>query len=208
MKISLLQENLTKALQIVSRIVPTKASLPVLSNVLILAQKPTMTLSATNLEIGITCQVGAKIEEEGRVCVPARLFNELTASLPADRIQLTASNNNLRVKTTGLESRLNGIDPEEFPKIPQIIDKPRFNIKAAKLLKTLSEVAFSASIDESRPVLAGVLINLIKNKLILAATDSYRLAERKIKIKNSEETKLILPIRTAQEIIRILSKLN
>ncbi|MDP4038550.1 MAG: DNA polymerase III subunit beta [bacterium] len=208
MKISIMQENLNKALAVVSRVVSSKASLPVLNNLLISTENSLVKLSATNLEIGIIYSIGAKIEEKGSVSVPARLFSELVASLNTDKLQLVAINNNLKIKTTNLESSLNGINPEEFPAIPQIEDKPRFNIRADKLLSVLAEVAFNASIDESRPALAGVLVYLKKDQLVLVATDSYRLAERKINIKNSEEIKAILPIRTAQELIRILSNIE
>lgn len=205
MKISVLQENLNKALLVVSRIVSQRASLPILNNVLINVDKSQLKVSATNLEIGIIYSIGAKIEQSGSVSVPAKLFSELISSLPQDKIQLSEANSNLKIKTIDFESNLNGIDVEEFPVIPEISDSPVFTMDSSPLVNLLSEVVFCASIDESRPVLAGVLFEINKNILKLAATDSYRLSQKITSIKSEKNLKVILPIRASQEIIRILS---
>lgn len=205
MKLSVLQENLNKALGVVSRIVSSKTSLPVLNNVLLIVDKSVLKISATNLEIGIIYKIGAKIEQTGSVSVPAKLFTELVTSLPQDKIQLKEAGSNLKIKTHNFESSLNGISVDDFPVIPEIKDAPIFSINSAKLVDILSEVSFCASVDESRPVLSGVLIDLDKDNLILAATDSYRLAQKITKVKSDKKVRVILPLRTTQEIIRILS---
>lgn len=202
MKFSVLQENLQSALSVLSRAIASRSSLPVLSNVLIIANKSGVELQATNLEIAISYSIGAKVEKEGKLSVPARLFSELVAQLPAGKIQLTADKDNLTVQTDNINSTLNGIAASEFPQIPKISPKATLKIPADTFSKALSTVTIAASLDESRPVLAGVYMSFNKGGLTLAATDSYRLAENTIDIENRYEQNIIIPLRTAQEIQR------
>jgi len=205
-KLSLTQENLSRALATVGRAVSSRSSLPVLSNVLLTAENNRLRLSATNLEIGIHYRIGAKVETEGSVTVPARLFTEFVSSLPGGNLDLQAENNNLSIKTPHYQSHLNGISADEYPLIPTIDGKPILILPASIFKEALQRVVPAASLDETRPILSGVYIYKDDDELVVAATDSYRLAERRIKLKEKAEgePQFIVPARTINELIRIL----
>lgn len=205
MKLSATQENLNKALSVVSRILPSRPSLPILNNLLLKTEAAQLSIIATNLELALIYTIGAKIEKTGTVSVPGRLITELIASLDKDTIQLISSDSNLIIKTTNLDSLLNGSNIEDFPVIPKNKPDLSIDVDSQSFKNSLSEVIVAAAIDEARPVLNGVLFDFNDNKLTLAATDSYRLAQSSIKIKNTKKFTVIVPVRTAQELIRLLS---
>ena len=206
MKLEVTQENLAKAINSVSKIVSSRSSLPVLGNILIATDSGRLKLSATNLEIGINCWIGAKASEEGAVTVPARLFSEFITSLPSGNIELSSQDSNLLVAAPHVQSTINGISAEEFPLIPQIKTKPALELPVDLIKAALSQVVVAASTDEARPILTGVYIYNEGAKLNIVSTDSYRLAERKITLKKKPETdiKVIIPGRTIQELVRLL----
>jgi DNA polymerase-3 subunit beta len=208
MRLSLKQENLTKALASVGRVVSTRASLPVLSNVLIATDGNRLRLSATNLEIGINYWVGAKIDRPGSLTIPARLFAEFVASLPHGNIDLEATETSLTVKTSHYQSKINGISADEFPPIPQVTSEPVLSLDAAVLKDALTQVVIAASLDEARPVLAGVYMYTADEKLFIVATDSYRLAEKQLDMvaASTKDMAVIVPVRTMQELIRLLGE--
>ena len=205
MKLSATQENLNKALSIVSRILPPRPSLPILNNLLLKTEAAQLSIIATNLELALVYTIGAKIEKEGKISVPGRLITELISSLDKDTIQLISSENNLIIKTTNLDSLLNGVNTEDFPVIPKIKSELTINIDSQSLKNSLTEVIVAAAIDEARPVLNGVLFDFNDNNLTLAATDSYRLAQASLKINNTNKFTAVIPVRTVQELIRLLS---
>jgi DNA polymerase-3 subunit beta len=206
MKLSCLQENLNKGLSVVSRLVATRGTLEILSHILLKTEGGRLKLSATNLEIGINYKVGAKIEKEGEVTVPARLFSELVAQLPPGKIDINLKDDTLDVKTGGYSSQVKGLSAEEFPLIPKIKDKKLFSVSAGELKDAINMVSFSAALDETRPVLSGIYVKIGKGKLILASTDSYRLAEKivELKAKDLKEKDAIVPARSLMELSRIL----
>lgn len=206
MKLSLTQENISKALGTVGRIVSSRTSLPVLSNVLLTAENNRLRISATNLEVGINYWIGCKVDQEGSVTVPARLFSELVSNLPSGNIELSASEINATIKTKHYESHVNGIAAEEFPSIPEVKGDPVVTLPAEELKDAIAEVVVAATLDESRPVLAGVHMTINEGMLYLVATDSYRLAERQIELpkEHKGELAVIVPTRTMQELVRIL----
>jgi DNA polymerase-3 subunit beta len=208
MRLSLTQENLSRALASVGRVVSSRTSLPVLSNVLLATDGNRLRLSATNLEIGVNYWIGSKVEEEGSLTVPARLFSEFVANLPHGNIELSARDNVLTVKTPHYESKLNGISAEEFPLIPAVTTDPILRLPASDLREALAQVVIAASADEARPVLAGVYMYTEDSDLYLVATDSYRLAERKLVLEGDEPQKLavIIPAKTMQELVRLLGE--
>lgn len=207
MRLSLTQENLARALGSVGRVVSARASLPVLSHVLLATDGNRLRLSATNLEIGINYWIGSKVEEQGAVTVPARLVSEFVSSLPHSTIELSAQDAVLVVKAPNYESKINGIAAEEFPEIPTISADPVLRVEAAALREALVQVVVAASADEARPVLAGVYLYTEEDNLYLVATDSYRLAEKRLNLAKSpqEELKVIVPARTMQELMRLLA---
>ncbi|HSH31309.1 MAG TPA: DNA polymerase III subunit beta [Candidatus Saccharimonadales bacterium] len=209
MKLSVTQENLTRALGVVGRVVSSRSSLPVLGNVLLSTDSSRLKLSATNLEIGVNCWIGSKVEADGAITVPARLFSEFVASLPGGNIELASDNLGLVVKTPHYQSRINGISADEFPLIPKLKSRPTLTIPSAQFREALLQTTIAASLDESRPVLAGVYLYVEDGSLLVVATDSYRLAERKLKLKDLKpDTKLsiIVPARTMQELARMLAE--
>lgn len=210
MKLSVTQENLNKALLIANRVVGSKTGLPVLNNVLLVSEKGRLKISATNLEVGVNYWIGSKIEEEGSITVPARLFGDFIASLPSgDNVDLLSDGAVLKIKATNFESSINGIPAEEFPLIPQVKSKAIVALDSEKLKDAISQTAQIASADEARPVLTGVYLYIIKGGLTLVATDSYRLAEKKIKIEKREaKFSAIIPARTMSELARILSEIS
>src|SRR5215213_1871604 len=202
-----MQENLARGLQVVSRAVSTRNPLPVLSNVLLRTEDAGLKLTATNLEIGITAWVPGKIDSEGTLTVPARLFNDLVAGLPAgERIDLEADGNTLRIKAGRYQTQLRGIDAEEFPVIPSPGERPTTRVSQKELKRALSEVVFAAATDEARPILTGVLTRLSGDKLTLAAADNYRIAVRSLPILDPvEDTSLVVPARSYAELMRVLT---
>jgi DNA polymerase III subunit beta len=207
MKLSLTQENLNKALGLVSRAVSGRSSLPVLSNVLLQAEANRLKLAATNLEVGITCWIGCRVDTPGSVTVPARLFSEFVTNLPNGNLELSSNDQILRVVTAHHQGSINGISAEEFPLIPEVKSEPVLVLPNEEFREALSQVVVAASLDEARPVLAGVYLHSSEQELVLAATDSYRLAEKKIRLKNAPKTELsiIVPAKTMQELSRVLA---
>jgi DNA polymerase-3 subunit beta len=206
MKLSLTQENLAKALNTVGRIVTSRSSLPVLSNVLLSADHNRLRIAATNLEIGINYWIGCKVDQEGAVTVPARLLSEFVTNLPSGTINMVASESNLTVNAKHYESHINGISAEEFPLIPEVKSNPVLTLPVDTFREAIAEVVVAAALDESRPVLAGVHLYINEGELILVATDSFRLAERHIPLPDgsASELSVIVPARTMQELVRIL----
>src|SRR4030067_27301 len=165
MKLSCLQENLNRGLGIVGRAVATRTTLPITNNVLLATDQSRLKLVATNLEMAISCWLGAKVEEEGSVTVPARLLIEFVNSLPNDKIDITLPS---KTKTLGLrcarfEARISGVDAKDFPPIPKIDEGIKTKVEVEALRQGISQVVFGAAVEESRPVLTGVHFSLDGN---------------------------------------------
>jgi DNA polymerase-3 subunit beta len=209
MKVSCLQENLAKGLSIVSRAVASRSTtLPVLSNVMLSTDNNRLKLSATNLEIGINSWIGAKVEQDGAVTVPARTFTDLINTLPPERIDLELS---VRTQTLHLqcgrsEANIKGIDAEEFPLIPAPEGTAQILIQPDNLIKAINQVAFAAATDESRPMLTGVLSKFDQDEVIMAAADGFRLSVRTTTLENrvSEPVQVLIPARALTELGRII----
>jgi DNA polymerase-3 subunit beta len=205
MKLSCLQENLSKGLGIVGRAVATKTTLPITQNVLIATDESQLKLSATNLEMAVSCWVGAKVEEEGAITIPARLLTEFINSLPTDdKIAMSLSGNTLELKCGRYQARINGIAASEFPPIPQITDGISTTIESEALRQGITHVGFAAATEESRPVLTGVHTEFEESKLTLAAADGFRLAVHYTSILSpvKEKTAVIIPARALNELGR------
>lgn len=209
MKLSCLQENLDKGLNIVSRAVPAKSTLPALSNVLLSTDQGRLKLAATNLEVAISCWIGAKVEEEGDITVPANLLAEFVRSLPNDRIDLTLSR---RTRTVNLrcarfEANIKGIDAEEFPTLPASGDGFKILVDAVTLHDSIGQVVFAAATDDSRPVLTGVLVIFSGSTMTMVAADGFRMAVKKAPLGASveEEVSIVVPARALRELGRIIA---
>jgi len=208
MNISVMQENLARGLGIVSRAVSSRATLPVLANVLLKTEDSGLKLTATNLEIGINCWVPGKVESEGEITVPAKLLTDLVSSLPNQRIdlELSAKDRTLKVSSGNSRSSIKGIDADEFPVVAAIGDSPATSVAAHDLRDALGEVVFAAASDESRPILTGVLTKLSGEAMTLAAADNYRIAVRSLSTSKavSPELSIVVPARSYAELVRIL----
>src|SRR3990167_7214527 len=177
MKVSCLQENLNRGLGIVARAVAARTTLPITNNVLLATEDSRLRLTATNLEIGISCWVGAQVEKEGAITVPARLLSEFVNSLPKEKVNLSLSEKNILGLTCGrLKARMSGVDAEEFPPYPKMGDGLPVRIDAKALRRGLTYVTFAALADNIRPVLSGVNVRFEGDTLTLAGADGYRLA--------------------------------
>jgi DNA polymerase III subunit beta len=208
MNVSVMQENLARGLQVVSRAVSSRATLPVLANVLLKTENAGVKLTATNLEIGINCWVPGKVSEEGEITVPAKLITDLVASLPNQRIdlQLSAKDRTLKLTCGNNRASIKGIDAEEFPVVAAIGDAALTSVDARVLREALSEVVFAAASDESRPILTGVLTKFVGDTMTLAAADNYRIAVRSVKLDRpvQPELSIVVPARSYAELMRVL----
>ena len=203
MKLQVTQEHLNQALASVSRVANSRNTLPILANVLIKTIDNRLSLSATNLDIAIVHYIGAKINEAGAITVPARLMQDFVNSLPSGVIELELTDTKLKVKTDQYDSVINGIVADDFPVMPTINESSSWMIPAQELKKGLQQVVFAASNDETRQVLTGIYIHNNNGKLFIAATDSYRLAEKEIG-NSKDRVSILVPATAMQDLLRIL----
>lgn len=210
MKVTVLQENLARGLSIVSRAVSPRSTLPVLANVLIATDEGRLRLSATNLEMGITCWIGAKIEEEGSTTVPARTFADLVSTLPDAQVSLTLDprTQTLNVRSGSSTNDIKGIDAQEFPPLPVPDFDQAIQINVADFKEMVHQVAFAASTDEARPVLMGVLVKVDGETITMAAADGFRLSVRTATLSTpaARPVSAIIPARALSELARIASE--
>jgi len=207
MRLSCLQENLNRGISTVGRAVATRTTLPITNNVLLATDQSRLKLVATNLEMAISCWIGAKVEEEGAITVPARLLTEFIGSLPSDRvdINLPSGKKTLELRCARFEARISGVDAKDFPPIPKIDEGITTKIEVEALRQGITQVVFAAATEESRPVLTGVNAELDGNLLTLAAADGFRLAVYKLPLATpvSHKTEVIIPARTLAELNRL-----
>ncbi len=207
MKATVLQENLAHGLGIVSRAVSPRSTLPVLANILVASDEGRLRLSATNLELGITCWITARIEQEGSTTVPARTFSDLVNTLPADQVLLSLDTKTQTLNVRGGTSTndIKCIDAQEFPPlpVPDLDGAIQFNV--ADFREMIQQVSFAASADEARPVLMGVLIQVEKDKITMAAADGFRLSVRKATLSSPAPAPFtaIIPARALVELARV-----
>jgi DNA polymerase-3 subunit beta len=220
MKTSCLLSNLDRALSIVGRAVATRSTLPVLSNILLATENGRLKLSATNLEIGITCWIGAKVDEDGAVTVPARTLVDLVGVLPDERVDMSLDDRTqtLNLKCGRFTSNLRGIDASEFPAFPSTDDANVARIDPEVLRSAINQVVFAAraATEESRPILTGVFAQFANDssgvgQVTLAAADGFRLAVRSAPLLDPIATSssgvgynAIIPARALGELSRIL----
>jgi len=209
MKLSCLQENLNRGLAIVQRAVATRTTLPITGNVLLATDQSRLKLVATNLEMAICCWIGAMVEEEGSITVPARLLTEFVASLPAEKvdISLAPKTKTLSLKCARFEARISGVDAADFPPIPAV-EGDSTKVEAEALRQAVKQVVFAAAVEESRPVLTGVDAIFEDKTLTLAAADGFRLAVYKMPVNNAiaERAEVIIPARTLAEVERLATE--
>ncbi len=210
MKLECLQENLAEGLSVVGRVVPTKSTLPVLSNVLLSTRDGELQLTANNLELSVAHRVPTMgIANEGEITLPARLLADYVALLDHGQkveLELNQKTHKVHLACGRYEANIAGIDAEDFPPVPQVSGGPSFTIPSPTLKETIAGVVFAAAPDDTRPVLAGALLKMGGALLTLAAADGFRLAVRKVELPASgPELTMIVPAKTLIEVARLLS---
>ncbi|MDE2749770.1 MAG: DNA polymerase III subunit beta [Chloroflexota bacterium] len=207
MIVSVLQENLAKSLNIVSKAVDSNPPLPVLANVLLETEDSRLKISATNLELSISVWIGAKVEQTGSITLPARTFSELVNSLSPERVdlRLDAATHTVHLRCGVQTSNIRGIDADEFPPINHN-ENADLQVQGETLREMITQTAFAAAREQNRPILTGVYFQLDGQTLTMAAADGYRLAVRTAEIeeKFEERQDMVVPAQTMSEVARIV----
>jgi DNA polymerase-3 subunit beta len=208
MKLIILKENLNKGLNVVSRVAGKNLTLPILNNILISAKKNFLNLSSTDLELGIRYWTLIKTEKEGEITVPAKILSSFVNLLPDKKITISTKDQNLLVQCDEYNTKIKGQSAEEFPIIPTIENEEVIEMSCPVLCEGISQVVYFATVNQARPELSGIFFSFQKNGLKLTATDSFRLAEKKLSFSKNpnKEISFILPQKAAKEIVNILSE--
>ncbi len=210
MRLTCSQKDLANALNITNKAVGVNNTLPVLNNVLIKAEGKKMYFTATNLEVAISCWVDAEVKNEGEITTPSKLFTNYINYLKDDNVDISIEDgDSLFIKTNDSKTKIKGISASEFPSIPKVEKEGGFKININDLKLAINQVVFASAINTTRPILTGIYFAVKKDELKMAATDSYRLAEKTLKIKDSSgDTTCIVPNKTMLELGAVLSGLN
>jgi len=221
MKIICTQENFKRAILNCERVVSRQSTLPILNNILLEAEKGRLKISATNLEIGMVVKIGAKIEKEGKITIPARILGSFVNNLPGgDNLNLEISGENLKIKSGNAKASIKGLNAADFPLIPQRKSENQLILPISDLKKAIEKTLISVANNEARPELTGINLTLKEKEVFFAATDSFRLSEQKINIlpeNKNEQTyrvlvekggNVIIPAATLTEIHRITGNLE
>lgn len=209
MKFKVDKNILAKGLDTIQNVISAKATLPILSNFLLEAQKNNLRLTATDLNIGISCVIPVEIQEPGAITIPARRFSSIIKELSDIEIVINSKKNNIvTIETASCQFKIIGLASEEFPKLPEFKDKEVIELEQALLKQMLNRTSFAVSLDETRYILNGILFKISQNNLTLVATDGKRLAidTKKLNKAASKETNMIVPIKTIQELQRNLQE--
>ncbi|MDO8661705.1 MAG: DNA polymerase III subunit beta [Candidatus Omnitrophota bacterium] len=209
MKFKVDKDVLLGGIQIVQNVIITKATLPILSHILIETQQDSLRLTATDLDIGISCVIPVDIQEQGAITVPAKRFSDIIKELPVDGVSITTKKNNqVNIETDLCQFKIMGLAREEFPKLPEFKDKEVIHLEQASLKQMFNLTSFAVSFDESRYILNGILFKVSKNNLTLVATDGKRLAivDKKLSQAQEKEINIIIPIKTIHELNRNLKE--
>jgi len=203
MKLKVLQEDLNKAVAQVNRFVNPRVQLPILGNIVFKATKTKLTLLATNLELSISKEIGADVAEEGEIAVPGKIISEIITNLPKGQVSLESDKEQLKIKAESFTGTVSGMNTTDFPKIVQSLGKENIALSVKELSEALAKVSFCSSVDETRPVLNGVLFLFRKKNLFLVATDGFRLSQKIISLdKETDLDRVILPKSAIMELLR------
>jgi len=211
MRVSVLQENLAKGLSIVSRAIQSRPTLPILANVMMSTDDARLQLSATNLELGISMWIGAKVEDDGAITIPARTFTELVGTLPPERVDmdLDVRTLTLGLRCAGKTANIKGMDATEFPLMPEFNPDRAVAVPGAVFKEMSDQVVFAAAKEDNRPILTGILMRFEGDVMTLAAADGYRLSVRTTELEfntgEREMEPLIVPARTMQELSKVIT---
>lgn len=208
LKFSVTKENLYRGLSVVSHIASKNLTLPILQNVRVEAKNGQIELITTNLEIGVRFRIRGKVEEEGEITLPAKVFYEVVGLFSGERVDVEVNEQSAVLECASAHATVRGTSAEEFPVIPGSTNGEALSVPTKVFAESLSRILFSAATDESRPDIHGVYFNITSQGLTLASTDSFRLSEKIITLSHSHpDRNFIVPLRTLQEIQRIMSTL-
>jgi DNA polymerase-3 subunit beta len=206
LRITCSKDDLVQGLGVVSRAVSTRTSVQILSGILLEASGSELRLAATDMELSLRATVAAQVEGDGAIVLPGRTLLDIARLLPSDEVAIEhkPAESVVHVTSGSASYTLNAFNPEDFPRLPDVDSIPTFSVERESLLETIGRVARAASRDESRPVLTGVLVQFTAGKIVMAATDSYRLAVKETALEGSvPELEAIVPGRALQELARI-----
>jgi DNA polymerase-3 subunit beta len=207
MKFTCLQENLSKGLGIVCKATPTKSILPIYSNVLISAENGQIKLAATNTETTIITFIGASIEKEGAITVPAKILKEFVSTLSPSTLIAELKDAVLHISSEKTKSKFNGVDADDFPKLPQFDEKAKYiELDPKAFAAAVGNVAFAAATDEARPIFTGIYLHYVDGTLVVASSDGFRLSEKTLDMKSKmPEFSVVIPAKTLLEVSRIFA---
>ncbi len=205
MKIICTQENLRNGLQTVSRVVGSSSTLPILNNILLETENGQLKISGTNLEIGISTYIRCKIESEGGICLGAKTILELVNNLPNENIVIESGDTDTSVSTDRYHTKIKHLSTEDFPLIPKIEEGLKIQMKSEELKDGFDQVVFASSTSETQPEISGVMCQFGASGLVMAATDRYRLAEKKLPVLSTTEKRIIMPHKSVLELSRLLN---
>jgi DNA polymerase III subunit beta len=208
MRVTVSQKNLKMALGLAEKVVSKNNSLPILNNILLKTENGRLRISATNLEIGVNANIGAKIEEDGEITVPAKIITEFVNHIGDEAILLTAKNNILIINSETYKTQILGMSAKDYPIIPRVKGDITYQIPSQALKSSLSSAMTSISLSDSRPELGGLFISFLENGVIFASTDGFRLTEKKINLNNKEKRSIILPRNTVTEVVRLCGEVD
>lgn len=210
MKITILKEKLKEGISIIEKISAKSISLPILNNILFSVEKNFLNLVATDLEMGIKWWTLVKTEEEGQMAIPSKILSSFVNFLPDKSVSLQSKGFDLEIECGNHKTMVKGVNPEDFPIIPKVSDEEKIEVPAGSFCKGLSSVVDIASFSSTKPEISGVYLLFQKNMITMAATDSFRLGERKLYLEGSpelgKEYSFILPQKAAREIINIFGE--
>lgn len=207
MKISIQQNTLSKAINIVQRGVSSRSTLPILSGILLRATKNELVLTGTDLELGIETKLECNVIEEGSIVLTSKLFGEVIRKLPTEEILLEADvENNVHINCGNSKFNIVGQSYEEYPQLPELDEEKSFHMSKELLRLMIKQTIFATAQDETRPILTGALMEIENSEASLIALDGYRLALKKVKINYDGEIKVVVPAKTLSEVSKIVDE--
>lgn len=208
MKINCFQGDLIRGIQTVGSAVAAKATLPILTNILLEAKKEKLELSATDLEIGIKCSVPAQVKKEGAITISAKRFSDIVRELPEGPVEMETEDSQMKISSSGIFFKVLGLPAEEFPTLPKVESENRFSLDSQLLRGMVQKTIFANSRDETRYILNGSYLEMEKDRIIMTATDGHRLATVSHKIEKGPKKKIgaIIPTKALNELNRLLEE--
>ncbi len=204
MKINILQQDLLPVLQSVSRSIGIKNNLPVLSNLLLVAEGQKLKVAATNLEVGVIKFISCEVIDPGEITIPAKTLTEIVSGIGAAKLEIESVGESITISAGKFKANINGISATEFPAIP--VSPEKLTLLPKEVIKACLQILFASAVDEGRPQLTGILTQLSNQRIDFVATDGFRLAYRQVELTTDDKFKALIPKRTFEELIHIINE--